>query len=469
MKSNWKKMLIASMACVALTGVSATSFAAGYSLNPEVKTATPALLQASEIGVRTYNTTDAELQKAPNKDAIVVMSFGTTYKDTRAKTIEATVEEIQKAHPNTKVVLAFTSHIIIDRVKANEGITIPTPEEALAQLKAEGYNRIALTSLDIIPGMEYAYKTAVYDIYKTQFKKMTIGTPLMYWMGQEGQRDDVEAVMQAIGSQMPKLGKKDAVLVMAHGTPDPSNAYYSVMQDRLNKLYDGKVMIYTVEGWPSLEDIIPQLKAKGINHVTMMPLMMVAGDHANNDMAGDDEDSWKSMFNASGAFESVDCQIAGLGGIEAIQQIYVDHTKAAMEELGDAAVLSTVSVDATELADGTYSAKFNTDSSMFAVNEANDGRGVLTVKDGKMTIHISLASQKIVNLFVGTAEDAAKEGAELLQPTIDTVTYADGTTEEVNGYDVPVEALDKEFDLAIIGTKQKWYDHKVSVSDPQAE
>lgn len=110
--------------------------------------------------------------------------------------------------------------------------------------------------------MEYAYKTAVYDIYKTQFKKMTIGTPLMYWMGQEGQRDDVEAVMQAIGSQMPKLGKKDAVLVMAHGTPDPSNAYYSVMQDRLNKLYDGKVMIYTVEGWPSLEDIIPQLKAK---------------------------------------------------------------------------------------------------------------------------------------------------------------------------------------------------------------
>ena len=106
---------------------------------------------------------------------------------------------------------------------------------------------------------------------------------------------------------------------------------------------------------------------------------------------------------------------------------------------------------------------------MFAVNEANDGRGVLTVKDGKMTIHISLASQKVVNLFVGTAEDAAKEGAELLEPTVDTVTYSDGTTEEVYGFDVPVEALDKEFDLAIIGTKQKWYDHKVSVSDPLAE
>ena len=323
MKANWKKILIASMACVALTGVSATSFAAGYTLNPEVKTATPALLQASEIGVRTYNTTDPELMKAPNKDAIVVMSFGTTFKDTREKTIQATVDEIQKEHPNTKVVLAFTSHIIIDRIKAKEGITIPTPEEALTQLKAEGYNRVALTSLDIIPGMEYAYKTAVYDLYKTQFKKMTIGTPLMYWMGQEGQRDDVADAMKAIGSQMPKLGKRDAVLVMAHGTPDPSNAYYSVMQDRLTKIYDGKVMIYTVEGSPNLEDVIPQLKAKGINHVTLMPLMMVAGDHANNDMAGDEEDSHKSILEKAGF--KVDTYIHGLGENKDVRQLFVDR------------------------------------------------------------------------------------------------------------------------------------------------
>ena len=124
-------------------------------------------------------------------------------------------------------------------------------------------------------------------------------------------------------------------------------------------------------------------------------------------------------------------------------------------------------------ADGTYTSSAHVSRDEVAdVDDNWTEYGVsvsLTVKDGKMTIHISLASQKIVNLFVGTAEDAAKEGAELLQPTIDTVTYADGTTEEVNGYDVPVEALDKEFDLAIIGTKQKWYDHKVSVSDPQAE
>ena len=120
-----------------------------------------------------------------------------------------------------------------------------------------------------------------------------------------------------------------------------------------------------------------------------------------------------------------------------------------------------------ELEDGVYSVKFDTDSSMFHINEAYDGRGTLTVKDGEMTIHITLPSQKILNLYCGLAEDAAKDGAELLQPTTDTVTYSDGTTEEVYGFDVPVPALDEEFDLALIGTKGTWYDHKVSVSDPQ--
>ncbi len=117
--------------------------------------------------------------------------------------------------------------------------------------------------------------------------------------------------------------------------------------------------------------------------------------------------------------------------------------------------------------DGTYTAVFKTDSSMFHVNEANKGLGTLTVKDGKMTIHVSLASKSILNLFPGTAEDAQKSGAKLLQPTTDTVTYSDGIKEEVYGFDIPVPKLDEEFDCALVGTKGKWYDHKVSVSDPQ--
>ena len=122
--------------------------------------------------------------------------------------------------------------------------------------------------------------------------------------------------------------------------------------------------------------------------------------------------------------------------------------------------------DQPALADGVYTADFNTDSSMFHANETCDGKGVLTVKDGQMTIHVSLASTSIVNLFPGLKEDAQKDGAELLQPTTDTINYSDGTSDEVYGFDVPVPALDKEFDLALIGKKGTWYDHKVSVTNP---
>lgn len=127
------------------------------------------------------------------------------------------------------------------------------------------------------------------------------------------------------------------------------------------------------------------------------------------------------------------------------------------------------STESTVLEDGVYSTVFDTDSGMFHVNESLDGRGTLTVKDGKMTIHVSLASKGILNLFPGKAEDAKKEGAELLEPTTDKVTYKDGYEEEVYGFDIPVPALDEEFDVALIGKKGKWYDHKVSVSDPKKE
>ena len=139
-----------------------------------------------------------------------------------------------------------------------------------------------------------------------------------------------------------------------------------------------------------------------------------------------------------------------------------EDAEASNEKEADAAKTDT-------LEDGVYTAEFDTDSSMFHVNEANDKKGELTVKDGKMTIHVSLVSNKIVNLFAGTAEDAQKDGAKLIQPTTEEVTYSDGSKEEVYAFDVPVEALEKEFDLALIGTKGKWYDHKVSVSDAKAE
>ena len=302
---------------------------AAYQLNEEVKDPTPALKEAAAIGVRTHNT--EALQNLPNKDAMVVMSFGTTYKDTRVKTIDATVDAIKAAHPNTKVITAFTSHIIRDRIQQKEGITYPTPEEALAELKKDGYTRVALASLDVIPGMEYNYDAAVYNLYKNDFKKMTLGTSLMYWRGQENQTDQVIETLKAVQSQFPKLGKEDALLIMAHGTPDPSNAYYSVIQDRIHTLGMKNVFIYTVEGTPNLEQVIPQLKLHGIKHVTLMPFMMVAGDHANNDMAGNEPDSHKSVLEKEGF--KVDTYIHGLGENQNIRNLFVERANEAWDAL----------------------------------------------------------------------------------------------------------------------------------------
>ena len=435
------------------------------------------------------DTGDASKDDPLNSDEIgenelLVVSFGTSFNDSRVEDIGGIEKALIEANPDWSVRRAFTAQIIINHVQARDGEKIDNVDQALDRAVANGVKNLVVQPTHLMHGAEYDELVEALDNYKDKFETVTVAEPLLGEVGSDASvvNDDKAKVAEAITAEAVKTAgfdsldaaKEDgtAFVFMGHGTSHTAKVSYSQMATQMSELGYENVFIGTVEGEPeetACEAVIEAVKEAGYTKVVLRPLMVVAGDHANNDMAGDDEDSWKSMFNASGAFESVDCQIAGLGGIEAIQQIYVDHTKAAMEELGDAAVLSTASVAATELADGTYSAKFNTDSSMFAVNEANGGRGVLTVKDGKMTIHISLASQKIVNLFVGTAEDAAKEGAELLQPTIDTVTYADGTTEEVNGYDVPVEALDKEFDLAIIGTKQKWYDHKVSVSDPQAE
>lgn len=169
--------------------------------------------------------------------------------------------------------------------------------------------------------------------------------------------------------------------------------------------------------------------------------------------------------------------LGGCGAGQAADATSAESTVAAQEstvtptEITETAetVSTGIAQDKAQLPDGVYTAEFSTDSSMFHVSEACDGKGTLTVKDGVMTIHISLGSKKILNLYPGLAEDAAKDGAVLLEPTTDTVTYSDGMTEEVYGFDVPVPVIGEEFDLALIGTKGKWYDHKVKVSDPVAE
>ena len=433
------------------------------------------------------DTGDASKDDPLNEDnigenEILVVSFGTSFNDSRAEDIGGIEKTLEAAYPDWSVRRAFTAQIIINHVQARDDEKIDNVDQALERAVDNGVKNLVVQPTHLMHGAEYDELVEALDNYKDKFETVTVAEPLLGEVGSDATviNEDKAKVAEAITAEAVKTAGYDsldaakedgtAFVFMGHGTSHSAKVSYSQMAAQMEALSYDNVFIGTVEGEPedtSCENVIEAVKEAGYTKVVLRPLMVVAGDHANNDMAGDDEDSWKSQFTASGYFDSIDTQISGLGRIDAIEQIYVDHTKDAIDSLGALESTSTTESTVGTLEDGTYTAKFDTDSSMFHVNEADEGRGILTVQDGKMTIHISLVSKKIVNLFVGTADDAQKDGADILEPTTDTVKYSDGTSEEVYGFDVPVEALDEEFDLAILGTKGEWYDHKVSVSDPQ--
>ena len=465
------------------------------------------------------DTGDASKDDPLNGDEIgenelLVVSFGTSFNDSRTADIGGIEKALAAAYPDWSVRRAFTAQIIINHVEARDDEYIDNMQQALDRAVENGVKNLVVQPTHLMHGAEYDELKEAVDEYADKFESVVIAEPLLGEVGADAEavNDDKEKVAESItaaavadaGYDDLEAAKEDgtAFVFMGHGTSHTAKVSYSQMQTQMNDLGYDNVFIGTVEGEPedtACEAVIEAVKEAGYKKVVLRPLMVVAGDHANNDMAGDDEDSWKSQFEASGAFDSVDCQIAGLGEIADIQQIYVDHTAAAIDEIGgteesveeateaaseeetteavteatseeettEAATEKKTDSAAVELEDGTYTADFDTDSSMFHANEACEGKGTLTVKDGEMTFHVSLASKNIVNLFVGTAEDAQKDGAQLLEPTTDEVTYSDGETEEVYGFDIPVPGVDEEFDLALLGTKGTWYDHVVSISNPE--
>ncbi len=375
---------------------------------------------------------------------------------------------------------AFTAQIIINHVQARENEWIDNMDQALERAAVNGVKNLVVQPTHLMHGAEYDELVAAVTAYADKFETVKIAEPLLGQVGADSTEvnNDKERVAVAITAEAVKLAGYEsleaadadgmAFVFMGHGTAHKAKVTYSQMQTMMQNLGYKNVFIGTVEGEPeetACEAVIEAVHAAGFTKVVLRPLMVVAGDHANNDMAGEEEDSWLSMFNASGFFTDVQTQINGLGSIDAVQAMYVEHSGAAIAEAGLSAA-KTVSATAGALEDGVYTAEFHTDSSMFHVNEANNGLGVLTVKDGQMVIHVSLVSKSIVNLFSGMAEDAQKDGAKLLEPTTDTVTYDDGTTEEVYGFDIPVPEIGTEFDIAIFGKSGKWYDHKVSVQNP---
>ena len=297
------------------------------------------------------DTGDAAKDDPLNEDnigenEILVVSFGTSFNDSRAEDIGGVEKALQTAYPDWSVRRAFTAQIIINHVQARDGEKIDNMDQALERAVDNGVKNLVVQPTHLMHGAEYDELTEAVENYKDKFESVKIAEPLLGEVGADETaiNEDKAAVAEAITAEAVKTAgfdsldaaKEDgtAFVFMGHGTSHTAKISYSQMQAQMDRLGYDNVFIGTVEGEPedtACEAVIEKLKNAGYKKVILRPLMVVAGDHANNDMAGDDDDSWKSQFEASGAFDSIDTQIAGLGEIDAIQQLYVAHTQAAID------------------------------------------------------------------------------------------------------------------------------------------
>ncbi len=300
------------------------------------------------------DTGDASKDDPLNQDEIgeneiLVVSFGTSFNDSRVADIGGVEKAIQEANPDWSVRRAFTAQIIINHVQARDGEKIDNVDQALQRAVDNGVKNLVVQPTHLMHGAEYDELVEALDNYKDKFETVVVAEPLLGEVGTDATvvNEDKAKVAEDITAEAVKTAGYDsldaakadstAFVFMGHGTSHTAKISYSQMASQMADLGYDNVFIGTVEGEPeetACENVIEAVKAAGYKNVVLRPLMVVAGDHANNDMAGDDDDSWKSMFTASGNFDKIDTQIAGLGEIEAIQQIYVDHTKAAIDSLG---------------------------------------------------------------------------------------------------------------------------------------
>ena len=298
------------------------------------------------------DTGDASKDDARNQDEIgeneiLVVSFGTSFNNSRVADIKGIEDALQAAYPDWSVRRAFTAQIIINHVQARDGEKIDNVNQALDRAVNNGVKNLIVQPTHLMHGAEYDELIGELDNYKDQFESVQVAEPLLGEVGADATviNADKKAVAEILTAEAVKnagydsldAAKEDgtAFVFMGHGTSHTAKVSYSQMQTQMQELGYDNVFIGTVEGEPeetACEAVIDAAAEAGYTKVILRPLMVVAGDHANNDMAGGDEDSWLSMFKASGKFDSVDTQIAGLGEIEGIQQIYVEHTADAMNQ-----------------------------------------------------------------------------------------------------------------------------------------
>ena len=301
------------------------------------------------------DTGDASADDPLNADEIgenelLVVSFGTSYNDSRVEDIKGIEDALKEAYPDWSVRRAFTAQIIINHVQARDGEAIDNMDQALERAVASGVKNLVVQPTHLMHGAEYDEMVEALEAYQDQFESIAIAEPLLGEVGNDATviNEDKAAVAVAVadaavaeaGYDSMDAAAEDGVafVFLGHGTSHTAKVSYSQMQTQMGELGYANAFIGTVEGEPedtACEAVIEAVAEAGYTIVILRPLMVVAGDHANNDMAGSEEDSWKSMFEASGSFESVDSQIAGLGRIDAVKQIYVDHTKAAIDSIAE--------------------------------------------------------------------------------------------------------------------------------------
>ena len=401
------------------------------------------------------STGDASKDNPRNEDGIgedelLVVSFGTSFNDNRVATIGAIEDAMEKAFPDYSVRRGFTANIIIEHIQRRDGEIIDDVEEALDRAKANGVKNLLVQPTHLMNGYEYGDLVKELESRRSDFESIKIGAPLLT------SDEDFKAVAEAMvrATEGIVLDDKTAVCWMGHGTEAASNGIYAKMQEELKSAGYDNYFVGTVEAAPTAEDLVERVKEGGYEKVVLRPMMIVAGDHANNDMAGDEADSWKSVFTAAG-FE-VQCEVKGLGELEAVQQLLVEHAKDA-KELGETGIdvepnpsKAKPAEDADPaLADGAYTIAVECGQSMFKIDSCE-----LTVAGGRMTAALTLGSTSFDKMFVGTAASAKADASTAVDGAA-----ADGKTT----FFLEVAALDEALDFAAHSVKKDtWYDRTLT-------
>ena len=398
------------------------------------------------------STGDASKDNPRNGDSIgenelLVVSFGTSYNDNRAATIGAVESAMETAFPDYAVRRGFTSNIIIEHIQRRDGVVIDDVAEALARAKANGVKNLLVQPTHLMNGYEYGDLVKELEGCVSDFESVRIGAPLLTT------DEDFAAVAQAMVDAAAGYDDgKTAVCYMGHGSEAAANGIYARMQQHLTGSGHDNFFVGTVEAEPTAEDLVKLVKAGGYERVVLRPMMIVAGDHANNDMAGDGEDSWKSVFTAAGF--QVACEVNGLGELEAIQQLLAAHAGEAkpLDETGIYVEPNPGNVKPAGTAapaDGVYTVEVTCKESMFKIAGCE-----LTIADGKMTAALTLGSASFDRMFPGSAAAASAGG----EGAVEAVTDGETAT-----FTLPVSALDQELGFAAHSVrKDTWYDRSLT-------